>query len=302
MRKYIFYVIVILILFLVYIMICNNTYDKDFKEEYIGEKEDNVVMVNYQDKSLELNNYIIGVLACEMPALFEEETLKAMSVGIRTYFYNKYLVNNEYIFNNTDQCYITNEEMKEKWGNDYLKYYDKIKNSVLSTDNEVIYYEDKVIKALYFSMSNGASEDSKYVFGEKLPYLVSVSSIWDINLKNFEVESNYSVSEFLSKLGLNDSTINYIDILSYTDSGRVYKISVNDKEFLATEFRKLLGLRSTDFTIKEEEDNISITTKGYGHGVGMSQYGANEMAKLGYSYQDILKYYYKDVEIKNISV
>lgn len=303
MRKYIFYVICIPILFLVYL------FSMKEKEEYVINEDKSIeleklIYVNYENngKELELDDYIIGVLACEMPALFEIEALKSLSVAIRTYFYNKYLLDSGYVFDKMDQCYIDEMSMREKWGEDFSKYYEKMKEAVLSTKDEVIFYKDNVINALYFSMSNGMTEDNFYVFGDKLPYLVSVSSSWDVNVKNFQVSTSFSVEEFLSRLGINDNYLNSINILSYTNSGRVFKISVNNKEYLSTEFRRLLGLRSTDFTISYDENNVLVVTKGYGHGVGLSQYGANEMAKLGYSYKEILKYYYKDVEIKNISV
>lgn len=303
MRKYIFYVICIPILFLVYFFTITAKEDNVINDDKSNDLE-RLIFVNYENSSseLELNDYIIGVLACEMPALFEEDALKSLSVAIRTYFYNKYLLDNDYVFDKMDQCYIDEDGMMEKWEDNFSKYYKKMKDAVLSTKDEVIFYDGNVINALYFSMSNGMTEDNSYVFGNKLPYLVSVSSRWDTSVKNFQVSTIFSVNEFLNKIGINENYISNLNILSYTDSGRVFKISVNNKEYLSTEFRRLLGLRSTDFTISYDENNVIVVTKGYGHGVGLSQYGANEMAKLGYSYKEILKYYYKDVEIKNISV
>ena len=121
--------------------------------------------------------------------------------------------------------------------------------------------------------------------------------MWDIENKNYEVTKTFTKNEIKKKLGLEEN-ITIIKIISRYKTNRVKYIKVNNKKYKGTEFRMLLGLRSTDFDIEIEKDNILITTRGYGHGVGMSQNGANEMAKLGYKYDEILKYYYQKVEIK----
>lgn len=264
-------------------------------------KEEILVSVSYNDDNFTLNleDYIIGVLSCEMPALFNKEALKAGAVAIRTFYMYKNLSIEEYIASNTDQCYNSIEDMKNKWGDSFGEYYDRISSAVEETKDEYITYNGEIIESFYFSMSNGYTENVEEVFSTPIPYLVSVESSWDKNINTFEKTINMTKSEFLSDLSLEPTEEINIEILSYTKGNRIDKIKINEKEFRGTEIRKLLKLRSADFKINIE-DNVEITTRGYGHGVGMSQYGANEMAKMGYNYKDILKHYYTDTEISKI--
>lgn len=252
--------------------------------------------------NISLEEYIIGVVAAEMPASFDIEALKAQAVAARTYALYKIQNNNQnydLVSDISDQSYITIEEMQEKWQGEYEKYYNKIKQAVLSTSKEILTYNNEVIIAYYFAMSNGYTEDASYVFGEE-PYLNSVSSEWDNNsINNFQVVTNISVAEFKKLLNINEIEVT-INKINYTPTKRVESIIINNEEYSGIEIRKKLNLRSTDFNIKIDDENIIITTTGYGHGVGMSQYGANGMAKEGFNYVGILKHYYSDVEISKI--
>ena len=256
---------------------------------------------NNEIKKLDLEEYIIGVVAGEMPASFEMEAIKAQAVTSRTYA--MYKINNtkdNYDIETTvdDQVYITTDEMKEKWGNDYEIYYNKIKDAVYSTQNLVMKKDNKIFKSYYFAMSNGTTADSSTVFGESTT--TSVESPWDNeSLNKFLVTAEFTSNEIKTKLNIKDDITN-IEILSRDKTNRVEKIKVNNKTYTGIEFRQLLSLRSTDFTISKIDNTYSITTKGYGHGVGMSQYGANGMAKEKYTYDEILKYYYQDIEIEEI--
>lgn len=256
------------------------------------------VNVDTTDKLLtvDIEEYIIGVVAGEMPALFHEEALKAQAIASRTYLIN-HLQNNSTISNTTDdQVYLTKEEMQDKWKEDYDKYYNKIKEAVTATKDLIMYYNNEPIKAYYFSTSNGYTASSMSVFNEQRDYLTSVESPFDQdNSKTIEI----SKQDFCTKLNIQCSQISITNITK-DNSNRVSKITINNKEYKGTQIRKLLSLRSTDFTINIKDTTIEITTKGYGHGVGMSQYGANNMAKLGYTYEEILKYYYQDIEISSI--
>lgn len=289
-NKLLLLAVVILLFFAIFI---NN-------KESSNEKADEsiVVYLNKNDNIIELNinDYLIGVVGQEMPASFNDEALKAQAVAARTFAYN-YLNDNSINIKDSAQHYIDIDDMKEKWGNDFDYYYNKVRDAVLDTDNEVIKYNDEIIRSYYYAISNGKSEDSIAVFNEELPYLKIVDSKFDENVKNFESTTSFTYENFCNLLSISSCNIS-IDNIIRDDSNRVYKISINNKEYLGTTIRKLLGLRSTDFSITLEDD-IKITTKGYGHGVGMSQYGANYLANNGYNYQEILKYYYKDVEIKN---
>ena len=256
-----------------------------------------------EETNLDLEEYVVGVVAGEMPASFEVEALKAQAIAARSYALSKIETSTEsydLVTDITNQVYITTEDMQEKWGEDYDFYYDKIKNAVSATKNLVMEYEGDVISAYYFAMSNGSTEDVSLVFGESRDYLKSVDSSWDESVKNFSVTTTFTKEEFCSKLSIDCSNIT-IGAIDRSSTNRVNTIVINDKEFKGTTLRTLLGLRSTDFTI-DIADDIKITTKGYGHGVGMSQYGANEMAKNGASYEEILNHYYKDIDIVEINV
>ena len=266
------------------------------------EKEITVkVLINNEVKTLNLEDYIIGVVAGEMPASFEIEALKAQSVASRTYaLFKKNNSNGNYDLTDdtNSQVYIDNEAMKEKWKEDYDLYHDKIKKAVLSTKGEVLTKDNQIIKAYYFSMSNGNTQDAKEVFKEE-DYLKSVDSIYDNEqINNYKVTTNISKEEFKTKLGINCDPIIIKDIIK-NESNYISTIDICNKTFSGIEIRKLLNLRSSSFDIKVNND-IEITTYGYGHGVGMSQYGANGYAKNGYNYKEILKHYYTNVEITSI--
>lgn len=273
-------------------------------DKNITKEEKNLITINVSSDneliSLELEEYIIGVIACEMPASFHEEALKAQAVAARTFVLNRMSGKENYTIEDSTsaQCYQSILEMKQKWKNNFEKYYTKIKNAVYSTEKEYLTYNNKIITAFYFSMSNGYTEYSENVFSSSRPYLKSVESSWEKENKDFEKTISFNTKTFLKKLNLNGSAIKTIKILSRYDTNRVKEIQVNNQKFTGVKFRSLLGIRSTDFDISYDEETINITTRGYGHGVGMSQYGANGMALLGYSYEEILKYYYQNVEIK----
>lgn len=254
-------------------------------------------------KNLNLEDYIVGVVAAEMPASFSMEALKAQAVAARSYaVYKINTTTKDYdlVTDVSNQSFITKEQMQEKWQDSFTKYYDKVKEAVESTKGEVMVNSGNVICAFYFAMSNGYTEDSALVFGEARDYITSVESTWDKNIKNFEVTTTIKKEEFCSKLNIACRDIKITDIKKST-TGRINSLKINGQEFKGTKFRSLLGLRSTDFDIKVN-DVVEITTRGYGHGVGMSQYGANEMAKTGSNYQDILNYYYKNITIQEINV
>ena len=258
----------------------------------------NQITVNRKDKkiTLDLEEYLVGVVAAEMPALFEIEALKAQAVASRTYVINHFSTNTSITDTTDDQAYIDKSEMKEKWQDKYDEYYNKIKKAVESTKNEIITFKDKPIKAYYYSMSNGYTESSLNVFNEYTDYLNIIESPWD---ENNEKTITISKEDFCNKLKIECSNI-VISNIKKDESNRIEYLNINNKQFTGIEIRKLLSLRSTDFEIKINKENVLITTKGYGHGVGMSQYGANNMAKEGYDYKEILNYYYQNTKIGKI--
>lgn len=302
MKKIITFTLIILIIpFLIVSLMIRE--DKKEKVGYNINTKMNIKVKreNGEIEKIPFEDYIIGVVAAEMPVSFELEALKAQAVAARSYVLKKIEQNknNDYDILDTvmNQVYINNEEMKQKWKDKYEENYKKIKRAVDETKGEYLTYNGNIIEAFFFSTSSGMTENSEDVFTAPLPYLRSVESNWDNISPVFRDNVTLSLKEFYYNLGLDYSDKLDIKILERSNTGHIKKIKINNVEFKGTEVRKKLNLRSTYFEIKKEGNNIIVNTLGYGHGVGMSQYGANGMAKDGYSYIDILKHYYQGVEI-----
>ena len=265
------------------------------------EVEDNKTYVNVKRSSgtitLELEEYIIGVVGSEMPASFHIEALKAQAVVARTYALNAISKGKTLTDNSSTQQYKNNNELKEMWKGSFDTYYKKIKNAVDSTKGEYLTYNGKYIDAVYHSTSNGKTEDAKNVWGNSIPYLVSVESSYDNLNPSYEKTIEVSYTDFSDKLKLEFNSDTVIKLNGITEGNRVSYIQIGEKVLTGVEFRNLLGLRSADFDIEKKEGSLLITTYGYGHGVGMSQYGANGMAKNGSNYQQILFHYYNGVKL-----
>lgn len=251
-----------------------------------------------------LEEYIYGVVSSEMPVSFEYEALKAQAVASRTYvmYQMQKNVNNKYdVYDSINsQVYMSDTELKDKWKDKYIEYSNKIKKVVLDTIGQYLTYEGNVIEAFFFSTSVGYTENSEDVFSEQLPYLRSVESKWDESSPIYNDEKEMSKNEFFNKLSISYSDNLEITDVEKTNTGRIKKLRINGQEFTGKEVRTKLELRSTFFEIINNDNNVVIKTRGYGHGVGMSQYGANGMALAGFTYDQILKYYYTDVEIQKI--
>ena len=246
---------------------------------------------------INLEEYLIGVVAAEMPASFNLEALKSQAIVARTYTL-KLLESKRAITDDVStQVYKDNAELKNMWGNSYNTYYNKIKNAVSSTSGLCITYNGSLIDAVYHSTSNGYTEDSVKVWGNDIPYLKTVTSPWDTSASSYLRENTISYDKIKIALGINFDSSSIIEIISRDESGRISRIKFNDKELTGVETRNLLGLRSADFDFTMTDVGVLFTTRGYGHGVGMSQYGANGMANSGYSYDKIIKYYYSGVNI-----
>jgi len=248
--------------------------------------------------NLDLEEYVIGVVAAEMPASFNLEALKVQAILARTYALKSKQTGKKLTDTVSTQVYIDTNQMKNKWGSDYSKYYNKIKKATTQTKGMYIIYNGSIIDAVYHSTSNGYTEDSTEVWGYSLPYLKSVESSWDKNVSSYQRTKEFKVDEVLKLLGVDN--LENIEIISHNSSGRVSKVKVGDTTYSGVDFRSLLSLRSTDFDIELNESSIKITTRGYGHGVGLSQYGANEMANMGYSYLRIISHYYKGIKINKL--
>ena len=194
---------------------------------------------------------------------------------------------------------VVGAQLKEKWGKDYEQNYAKVKEAVLSTKGEILTYNEQPISAQFFSTSNGYTENSEDYYKYETPYLKSVASPWDQASPRFTGETRMPVTDFEAKLQVtlpDDGTVG--TILSRTETGRVASVNINGKEKSGREVRESLGLDSSDFQWQRQGNEVIIQTKGWGHGVGMSQYGANGMALEGKNYDEIVKYYYQDISIQ----
>ena len=284
-------------------------YNKNYKEIEL-----NYINVNYIPvkrlktdtiETIPLESYIVGVLAGEMPIDFDLEALKAQAVASRSYALKRIEYNKDKDYDVVDsilnQVYLDEDYLKSAWGSNYVKNINKLRTAVNATLDEYLSYQDNVVDALFFSTSNGFTEDSNLIFNFDCAYLKSVDSPWDKDVSSAYLTTKIiSLKEFYQKLNLPYNKNLNIEVLKRSTTNRILLLKINNKEFKGTDIYNLLSLRSTDFTIELLGDNIKIIMKGYGHGVGMSQYGALGMAKKGYTYKEILKHYYSNTEIKKL--
>ena len=269
-----------------------------------------------QIEEIKLDEYLYSVVSAEMPASFEKEALKAQAVVARTYTIYK-IQNEKGKHEGADICddfsccqaWISKEERLSKWEEaSRQSNWDKMVEAVDNTKGKIITYENSPINAFFHSNSGGKTETTVNVWGgDNYPYLQSVETSGEETYTQYESEVNLSKQTFIDKIKEkhSDFTIDFekndaIQILEYTDGDRVKKIKIGNIEFSGVEIRTLLGLKSANFTIKVENENVRIAVKGYGHGVGMSQTGADSMAKQGQDFEQIIKHFYTGVEITNI--
>ncbi len=261
----------------------------------LDEKTGQITEIPFED-------YIKGVVASEMPTTFELEALKAQAVASRSYA--TYQMNGnktkDYDVTNTttNQVYKTENQLKQIWKEEYPEKINKIKKAVTETENQILTYNNQVVNAMFFSTSTGVTENSEEIFSSKVPYLRSVSSKWDEESPSYQDTYKLTLNDFYNKLSLPYNQTITITNIEKTTTGRTKKLNINGQTINGRKLAQKLSLRSNYFDITQNEENITITTKGFGHGVGMSQYGANGMAKEGYKYDQILKYYYQNTEIK----
>lgn len=303
MKKIIIWVIlIVLIPFLIVIFPSNKEAELEFKS-----KVNNFVKVKRlkteEIEKVNLEDYVIGVLAGEMPIYFELEALKAQAVAARSYVMTRIKKDNEYdvVDSVLNQVYLDTNYLKKTWKENYETNISKLKQAVKETEGEYLEYNGKIADTLFFSTSNGYTENVASVFKVELPYLSSVESSWDSKTNpNFEYKKELTLEEFFKKINLDYNKTLTVTNISRNNTNRVEKITINGKEFTGRELYTLLSLRSTDFILEQNNNKVVITTKGHGHGVGMSQYGALGMAKEGYTYDKILNHYYKDTKLKKI--
>ena len=299
-------IIGLLLIIIIPYLIVNKSVDEEMKFYYVSNKFVRVKRDSTEEIiSVPFEEYIKGVLAGEMPISFHKEALKAQAVAARSYVLKKMETAKEKEYDVVDtvmnQVYLDEETLKERWKEKYIENNNKLKEVIIETKGEYLTYDNQIVEAFFFSTSTGKTENSGEVFMTQLPYLTSVDSTWDEEVSPvFNDSVEYSVSDFCTKLNIPYKENITIEILKTTSTGRIKNLKINNKEFSANEVVNALKLRSTYFDIKQINSNIIINTKGYGHGVGLSQYGALAMAKKGYSYEEILKHYYQGVEISKL--
>lgn len=255
---------------------------------------------NGQVLNLELEEYVMGVVGAEMPAAFHTEALKAQAILARTYALKALKTNTRLTDNSSTQNYKSNAELERMWGGSFSTYYNKIKKAVEATKGMYLTYQGEIVDAVYHSTSNGVTEDAKNVWGNSIPYLVSVTSSYDSSNSSFISEKKFTYADLSNLLGFPVTQDTLFEIQSYTEGNRVLNILIDNQVYNGVALRNLIGLRSATFEIVKNENMVTFITKGFGHGVGMSQYGANGMAKNGSSYQDILKHYYRGVTLSRM--
>lgn len=251
------------------------------------------------------DDYLTGVLLCEIPGSFHMEAKKAQAVVARTYA--KKLMETGYKHGSNIICSDPNCCQGYKDPDAYLETYgdvsaiEEARRAVIDTEGLVITYGGALIDATYFSCSGGKTEDAVAVWGTDVPYLQTVPSPGEEMAAVFTDTVRFSTEQFEAALGrdLPGSADSWFGSVSYTQGGGVDTIDIGHKLYTGTDLRMILGLRSTAFTITVIGDSILITTKGFGHRVGMSQYGAQAMAEDGTDFRIILKHYYQGVEITN---
>ena len=306
MKKILF--ITIVIIFIPFMIVCFYKIDekKEIKLNYVSNTIIRVKRISTDNiEFLPLEEYIVGVLAGEMPIYFEKEAFKAQAVAARSYALKRIEYNKDNDYDVVDsiinQVYLDNNYLKSAWGSDYTENINKLREVVNETSLEYLAYDGEVIDALFFSTSNGYTDTASMVFNVDLPYFQSVKSSCDEKTSSaFRSVTTIPIEDFYNKLNLEYSDSLDVKILKRSSTNRIISLSINGIEFTGKTLYDKLRLKSTDFSLKKDGNNIVVSTVGYGHGVGMSQYGAEGMAEEGYDYKDILKYYYTGTTIKKI--
>ncbi len=278
-----------------------------------NEDNENTISVFMTESSetlkMDMRDYIIGVVAAEVPASYETEAIKAQALVALTYAeYRKKHPDKSISADISDdsskhQGYMTDDDMKEKWGDAYQSYRTKIEDTVDSVMGSVILYDNEPIMAAYHAISCGKTESAENMWGEDIPYLQSVDSEWDIYSSRYTSEVRLTsedlrkIMKTFEKADFDSPEEEWIEIKKRTDNGTVLEAIICGIDLTGIETRELFALRSPVFDATFEDGEFIFTVSGYGHGVGMSQNGANCMAKEGKTAEEIIKHYYKGVTI-----
>lgn len=333
MKKiFIYFVLIIFVCFAIPIIFTTNFFSEKKEEKSKESNNKNTIESNYDYKKynkikllhvdskkieeIDLDEYLYGVVSAEMPASFEEEALKAQAVVARTYTIYK-IVNNDGKHKNADICddstccqaWISKEDRLSKWKEEERdENWNKIVNAVNITQGKIITYNGEPINAFFHSNSGGETEAPIDVWGGSgYPYLQSVETSGEDAYSQYSSEASFTEKEFTTKIKEIHSNFKIdfdkkdcIKVEEYTDGNRVKKIKIGNLELSGVEVRNIFGLRSANFEVNIKENKVFFKVTGYGHGVGMSQTGADSMAKQGSNYEEIIKHFYTDVKIVNM--
>lgn len=269
------------------------------KEDPILDSKKVIVNDNNVELELDMEQYIIGVLASSIPVTYEREAIKAQSVIARTSIVKKIGGRKSINTSELNLGYMNILQMEEYWG--YDKFYDnynKLQAIVADTKGEVMEYEGEPIEAAFHAVSIGTTRDAKSALNsDKYPYLQSVPCTKDVESEEYITNGTISFQKMSDLFQKNITALP--QVLSSDELGYVEKIKINDEIMSGEKFRKILSLNSSCFEMKLDSDGMKVTVKGKGHGLGLSQYGANIMAKEGKNYKEILDYYYQNINIVN---
>ena len=256
-----------------------------------------------QTIQLNLNEYLKGVLAAEMPSKFSMAALKAQAVAARTYTLKKLQSQQQITTDSTkDQAWISKRKLLAKWGlKTYLYNWFKISSAVESTTGIILSYEDKLISAVYHSTSGGTTASAEEIWGQKVPYLSPVNSNYETTSPYYRKEYYFSYPQLKEKLNVSHLNKQNLQITNRSSSGRVLQLQANSSLFSGQEIRQELNIPSTRFKLSKQQTGVKIITSGYGHGVGLSQYGAQGLAQQGYNFTQILHHYYQGANCKKIN-
>jgi stage II sporulation protein D len=268
-----------------------------------------IVNSDGENEKIELECFIIGVVAAEMPASFEPAALQAQAVAARTYVLSHCPPYGEPKHGEAAVCcdpahcqaYADDAALKTRWGDNYAKYYARVEAAVLDTKGEVLCWQGSLIEAAFCSTCGGRTESAAYCWGQDFPYLVAVDCPYCRASPRFCEFRSFTLNEAASLLKAQPQQLAQMRAQSYTAGDRVGLLQVGDHIYQGTEVRSLLSLNSAAFNWLIIGDTIYFSTLGYGHGVGMCQYGANGMAKAGFSYQEILAHYYSGTTLTTIT-
>ncbi|MBQ7957835.1 MAG: stage II sporulation protein D [Clostridia bacterium] len=266
-------------------------------------KEEKITILRSESgkkETLPMRDYIVGVVSAEISPFYSDEAIKAQAVAAHTYAL--YQISHDVQLTDNykkHQGYISPEEAKEKWGEKYEIYSKKITSQVDEVMDKVITYDGEIILPAYFALCSGRTENCEDIWGGEKPYLVSVTSTGDALSEDLISTVTVSAEEFNEFSSFDSATVPVIS-LDCTEGGAVKIFTINGKEFSGNEIQSAFGLKSNNFTVKYADESFIFTVTGNGHGVGMSQYGADFMARQGSTYEEILKHYYTGVKIEEI--